>query len=314
MTSKAFALAGVLITALTLAASLLAAPAKHTVIRVPGSPAQIGVAFGSVWILDHRVGVLRRIDPKTNRVRTIEIGESLCSVPAFGDGAVWVWGCDSNHIYKIDAATNRIVLKREGKVPAYGAGSLWILTDDDKISRVDPRTGVVLATVDPKLDAEAGGPDVVADGSLWVSGDSAVARIDVNTNKVTSVIPLPGWKPSGNQPSGLLGANYGIYANGNFWDTNAAGIYKINPTTNTAALLKIPLHPLSQWGDVPITSGSGSLWVRTSDTSIARINPQTDQITARYPAAGGGGEAVPGFGSLWIANFGAGSIWRTHIN
>jgi streptogramin lyase len=299
---------------LSAATAASSAPPKRTVIKVAG-PGHLGVGFGSVWVEEHRLDSVRRIDPKTDRLRTIAIGESVCAPPAFGAGAVWVWGCDSNRIYEINATNNRVVAKVDGTNPVFGAGSLWLLSTEGKIVRVDPTSRVVLATIDPKIDAGAGGPDIVAVGSVWVSGDSAVSRIDVNTNQVTAVIPLPGWKPSGGVSGGYLDANFGTFANNRFFDSNAAGVYAIDPATNTAKHLSIAYHALSQAGDFPIIAGNGSVWVRTSDSSVARIDPASGNVIARYPAeaAGGGGGIAIGFGSLWVANFGTGTIWRTPI-
>jgi len=307
-------LATAALAAVTLPGATAAAPG-HRTIAVGGSPVHLGIGFGSVWVLDHRLGIVYRINPQTNRFRRIAVGESLCATPAFGAGAVWVWGCDSNTTYKINAATNKIVKKVPGIGPVYGAGSLWVIDDSGNVVRVDPSSGLSLATIRPGVSvADDGGVAVVGDGTVWVSADTGVSRIDVATNMVTDVIPLPGGKVSGQVPGGLLGANYGVFTNGAFWDTNAAGIYKIDAATNTVSRLGVVLHPLSQFGDVPIAAANGSLWVRTSDTSIARIDETTGKVTARYPAAGGGGGAVVGFGSLWNANFASGTVWRTPIN
>jgi streptogramin lyase len=291
------------------------AASTHRTIAACCFPADLGVGFGSVWVLDHRSGIVRRIDPRTNRIRKVTIGESLCSIPAFGAGAVWVWGCDSNTTYKIDARTDKIVKKVHGGIPVFGAGSLWLTDDSGKVLRVDPASGLVLATIPPGIEiGDDGGISAFGDDSIWVSADTGVSRIDTATNKVTDVIPLAGGKVSGEVPGGLLGGDYGVFANGKFWDTNAAGIYEIDAATNAVTHLGVVLHPLSVFGDVPIAAADGGVWVRTSDSSVARIDQQTGQLTARYPATGGGGGAVVGFGSLWVANTASGTVWRTPVH
>lgn len=286
---------------------------RHTVINNIGAfPLDMSLGYGSVWVNDHRGGTLYRISPR-NKVRSLVIGESLCNFPAIGGGRVWVWGCDSNKVYEIDPERMKVVGHRKGIVPVYGAGSLWTMDASGNVLRIDPKSGVVLATI--KVDTTNGGPDVVAGGSLWVSSDTSVTRINVKTNKVSAVIPLPNAQPSGDKPNGYLYANFGTLAYGTFWNSNAAGLYAINPTTNAATRLGVKIRPLSQAGDVPVVAGARSVWVRTSNKTIARINPKTAKLIRNYPAAtaGGGGGIAVAFRSLWVANAGLGNIWRIRL-
>jgi streptogramin lyase len=308
-------IATALLVAAVAAVSATASTPGKVAIKNLNFPADSGVGFGSVWVLDHRLGVVYRIDPRTNRVRRIEVGESLCAIPTFGAGAVWVWGCDSNVTYEIDSATNRVVAKRKGIGPIFGAGSLWTNDPSGKVLRIDPKSGVVLATIDPGIDVgDTGGIEAFGGGSIWVAADNAVSRIDVATNKVTAVLPLPAWKPSGDLAGGVLGPNYGAFVNGKLWDSNAAGMYEIDAATNNVSLLPIALHPMPTFGDVPVVASNGSIWVRTGSSSVARIDPSTGEVIRRYPATGGGGGITVGFGSLWVANTGPGSVWREPIH
>jgi hypothetical protein len=61
------------------------------------------------------------------------------------------------------------------------------------------------------------------------------------------------------------------------------------------------------------SAGAGSVWVRTSDDSIARLNPSNGHIVARYPATGGAGGIAVTNGALGVANFGNDSVWREPI-
>lgn len=290
-----------------------AATPKRVTIRQVGYAGDLAVGFNSVWAPDHRGGVLYRINHATNRVKAIEVGESLCGLPAFGGGAVWIWGCDSNVTYEVDPSTNRVVAQRRGGNPAFGDGSLWTLSPAGAVLRIDPRSGLTLATI--TADTTNGGPALAAAGSMWIEADDAVTRIDLQTNKVKAVIPLPGWKGSGDVPGGFLYANYIVYANGKIWDSNAAGLYVIDPATDHARRIAVELHPFSQFGDAVVAAGRGSIWIRTGDASVARIDPHTGTVTKRYSAdrAGGGGGIAVGFGSLWIANFGSLTVWREPV-
>jgi streptogramin lyase len=311
---KSLVLCALALVAFSGAVAAAATSPKHVTITTKGFPGDSAIGFGSLWVTDHRVGALYRVNPSTNRFKTIEVGESLCSTPVFGAGAVWVWGCDSNVTYKIDPRTNRVVGKRLGVGPAFAAGSLWTMSASmDKLLRIDPKSGVTLASI--PVDMANGGPTLGADGSMWVSADDAVTRVDLQTNKITAVIPLAGWKRSGDVEGGFLYANYIAFADGKIWDSNRAGMYVIDPATNTAKRIKLIFHPMSQGGDVQVASGAGSVWARTSDSSIARVDAATGSVVGRYPAdgPGGGGGVAVGFGSLWVTSVGRGTIWRKPI-
>jgi hypothetical protein len=75
------------------------------------------------------------------------------------------------------------------------------------------------------------------------------------------------------------------------------------------------MQPFAEWGDIPIVSGAGSVWLRTSDPKLDRIDPATGRVRATYPAAnaGGGGGLAVAFGSLWVENAGSDSVWREPI-
>jgi streptogramin lyase len=60
----------------------------------------------------------------------------------------------------------------------------------------------------------------------------------------------------------------------------------------------------------------GSLWLRTSESTIARIDPSTMRVVQTYPAevgSSGPGEMVLYGGSLWMANAETDTVWRERI-
>ena len=133
--------------------------------HLPGMPSGVAAGFGAVWVEAHRGHVVYRIDPRTGRViAAIAIPDALCSLPRFGAGAVWVFTCNDGDTYKIDPATNPIVRKFRGHgqqsgPPVYGAGSLWT-TDSGRVLRRDPRSGIVLTRIRPRIQttADSNGP------------------------------------------------------------------------------------------------------------------------------------------------------------
>lgn len=294
---------------------------RTTTFKTPGFPGGIAVGLGSVWVSAHRAPVVYRINPQTRKVIAIRVPEDNCSRAAIGASAVWVNGC--NGVYKIDPKTDRVVghgLGGDGVGGVFGAGSLWATSlTTCRLYRLDPRSGVVLARINSGIPPGTGssgdgcGPLGVGYGSLWVYSDTAVSRIDTRTNKLTRIIPLPGGKAGGDYPGGYLFGGSATFAAGKVWVTNPAGVYEIDPTANTATPLPIRIKPFSAGDEAAITSGAGSVWFRTNDHTIARINPATGSLIARYPGHGGAGLAYA-FGSLWSANAGLDTTWRVPIN
>jgi streptogramin lyase len=299
-------------------ATLAAGAASTTVIKTDsdGAPLHVGTGFGSIWVGDHRGGYLFRINPRTDKKIAINVVGGICAVPSFGAGYVWVSGCaDDNIYYQVDPKTNRVLRQRPGLYPVFGAGSLWVYDGGTGIARVDPRTGVRLTDINPGVDmSQNGGPLGYWDGKLWVYTDSAVSSIDPQTNKVSAVIPLPGGKPSGDYADGYLYGGLGALADGKIWVTNAAGLYAVDPAAGTATLAPVKIHAMTDFGDLYVAAGNGSVWVRTGDSSVARLDPADGHVQKRYPATGGGGGIVVVSGALWVANAGSDTIWREPIN
>ena len=318
---RALLLATAAVLALSTAAAL-AAPTKTTVIRTPGYPIFAVSGYGSIWVGAHQGHLVYRISPKTNRiVKQIDIGHTPCGQAAVGFGAVFVPDCidEGGDTLEISATTNKVIRKFPGG-GMLGYGSVWTISGDGKLlRRLDPQSGVAIATLQTGfLDSGAGNGciGVAGAGAVWLGSDVSrtVTRVDAATNKTVAVIPLPG---AATQPSPAQGYASGCemaFAGGKVWYGNPAGIYEIDPATNTATLLRITIGSLAAWGDIVFATGLGSVWVRTSSTSITRIDPATGNVIGSYPATGEGGGLTVSYGSLWVANAGADSTWREPVH
>jgi hypothetical protein len=185
--------------------------------------------------------------------------------------------------------------------------------------RIDPRSGVVLATI-PVPGARVGAPTLewalagVADGSAWAVTEKTLVRVSTATNAVTSVIPLPGAE----NPvfaMGETGTSYLAMLGGKLWVANYPGLYEIDPTTNVATYTGVKVGPFVEWGDSPVIAANGSLWVRTTDNQVVQMGPDL-RVQHRYPAAigGGGGSIAVAFGSLWVDNAGEDTTSREPLH
>jgi hypothetical protein len=62
-----------------------------------------------------------------------------------------------------------------------------------------------------------------------------------------------------------------------------------------------------------VTAGNGSLWVRTSDTQVTRIDPIGWKVIGRYGASGSGGGIAVAFNRLWVAGAARDRLLRQNI-
>ena len=273
--------------------------------NTPGAPAFIAAYRGWIWVGAHRGDQLFKIDPRTDKVvHAYHVYDDICGVIGRGRD-VYVGGCDDR---------NSLVGVRTGRVRPAGkgfsfmyAGSLWIGQRSGVLTRVDPRTHVVLKTF---RGMSPEGPARVGNGSIWIPERTMLDRIDTR-NDTRTVIALPGAKadPGPNQGYAIVW-NIAITP-GTVWMPNAAGIYRVNERTNTARRLPgIHVGNLDEWGNIGIAAGNGSLFVRLTANQVVRIDPRTGAVTARYPATGGGGDIAVAFDSLWVTNFISDTTWR----
>jgi len=308
------------------------APPGVVGIATPSFPVDIVPAGNAVWVFPHHVAFAYRVDPAKNRViAAVNLGEASCTSAAAGGGLVWTSNCGSGEnepawVYGIDPAKNRVSIRVRGTNPVVGDRSLWVVDDSGKwVRRVDPRTGVVLARIATHSDQRPGGGTLVLGGvgygSAWLDSDAdkTVTRISTATNKVTAVIPLPGGKTQDEAfshlsatGSGYINGAWMAFADGKAWLGNPAGLFEINARNDRVRLIPLAMNPFTEWGDIPVVAGAGSIWIRTADTRVDRVDPAAGRVIGVYRAAddGGGGGLAVAFGSLWVDNAGTGSVWR----
>ncbi len=148
----------------------------------------ITVGAGSVWMVV-TPSTLARINPQTNTVvARIEL-PSGSENPLFSDGFIWVSSFEHDQLLKVDPASGSIVSSiAVGPKPRFltaGAGSIWTLNQGDgTISRVDAKTGKLLATISCGI-AGGGGEITFGAGSIWATMfDFPVTQVDPATNTV----------------------------------------------------------------------------------------------------------------------------------
>jgi len=145
------------------------APRKVPTVHVGGTLDGAVAAFGSVWVVDSRHGVVR-VDPRTRRIdgRVDVPNPWLDARIAVAAGSVWL-------------------------TPTYNTGhnAAPRLTHPVTLTRIDPLSGRLSART--RLAAPGGLPVMPLDiagaaDAVWVWGQSGALRVDPRTNRVTRAI------------------------------------------------------------------------------------------------------------------------------
>jgi streptogramin lyase len=155
-------------------------------------------------------------------------------------------------------------------------------------------------------------------GSVWLAKtlEGTVIRVDPRTNRIIATIAAD-QSNADDLDSHLVAAFGSIWENDDEVIDGKMAIYRIDPSTNAvAAKTLMPVKDDMEFNGRPLAAGMGSLWLRTSESTIARIDPSTMRVVQTYPAevgSSGPGEMVVYGGSLWMANAETDTVWRERI-
>ena len=147
------------------------------------------------------------------------------------------------------------------------------------------------------IEIQVGGaphaPDWQADGfgSVWVSNEpkSLVQRIDPTTDRVVGSVHVT-------TPCAGMGSGYG-----SIWvpDCKDGAIVRIEPSTEKiTAVIRTPIA--SDEGLIGV--GAGGVWFLRSSSSLAMIDPSTNEISRHVAVTSGSQAAIIGAGSVWVSS------------
>jgi YVTN family beta-propeller protein len=225
-------------------------------ISLRATPTGVAVGFGAVWVAHGLLGAVSRIAPQYIGIETIR--------PPF----------------------TRYSTTARGSI-ARGAGSIWVAFGDSSVSRIDPESRHILATL-----YAGNAPAAIAYGihSVWVANaaDSNLTRINPTTNLTTFGAPTG----VGLSPSGIA------VGNGAVWVTNAGSdnVSRVDPETNSVVTtIPVGRAPLG------IAFGLGAVWVSNSgDGTVSRIDPVTNKVVATIRVGNSPRGIAVGAGYVWI--------------
>jgi streptogramin lyase len=192
------------------------------------APIDVVAAFGSIWVADHRVAAVSRIDPTTlEEVARITVGSgpgwfavtddavwvtnqlgrgltrmnpstnsadvrvgdwATCGAPVVGGGFIWQVACDAGVVMKIDPATNTSTDIYLRELGLVVIADTVYAVQADAISTIDPATGAI----DRVAEGAAGFPVAIDDRSIWLARDGEIARVALPDGEVLGRIAIGG--------------------------------------------------------------------------------------------------------------------------
>ena len=243
-------------------------------------------------------GSVARLDSASGKPdATVKLGGGVCTAMDRGFSSLWVGVCsDPAKVVRIDPQSAKITasialtgstLVEEGSVAA-GEGAVWAVTQgtDKQLVKIDP-TGNTKAKSFP---VPAGVVAVRAGlGGVWLTDPlrGEALRIDVVSGKVLAEVPTG------------AGARFLAIGAGGVWvQNNTDGtVTHIDPVTNKV-VATIHVDDAIDGGDMAV--GGGYVWARVSGALVAKIDPKTNSVVARYGPAAGSGSAAADDNALWV--------------
>ena len=245
-------------------------------VPVGADPVDMALADGDLWVTSSAEDEVVRVDGASGEVvSTIPVGELPTGITE-ADGDIWVAnhrGRPSGSVWRIDAATNKVLAKIPVGAREYrrgpqwissGAGSVWVgVPNLNAVVRIDARQNKVVATI-PVADGGVCGPITAEDHAVWVAGgfcgDGTLTRIDPATNTVVATISSSSWHT-------VFGAAPGL---GFLWVATDGGPFQLDPDTHRV------VGRLAVAGDTAfggnMTVDTESLWIHDADSqSLLRL-------------------------------------------
>lgn len=222
-------------------------------------------------------------------------GRSILRIVVTAVALVWSACGDGGSSSKGLEASAAIDIGQSSSGVATGEEAVWVADGESTVVRVDPETNSIAGRISVPSGAEN---LAVGEGAVWVTGGSALSRIDPSRNEVTGTVEL-------GEPQGLAAGD------GSVWVANRAGNGTLSrvdsKTMDVAATLKVPPMPdddlalPQEPGQVAV--GEGGVWV--SDTrvgTVSRLDPDEEQFTQTISRLPPNSRALAiGAGSIWVA-------------
>lgn len=251
------------------------------------------------------------IDPATNKVTAdVPVGGTPTAIAA-GEGALWVLNADDQTVTRIDPVTRAVRTFGTGGVPtdlAAGEGALWVGNgrrggsqfvgpSATSVSRIDPSTNAVLASVAlPRRSQGHLNTNVdhlaVGAGAVWAVGpDFSVSRIDPGTAEISG-------------DAGTLDAEAVAAGPEGVWSRDGQG--RLERLDRGGQRIDIPGGHLAG-----LAVGEGAVWVTAPyEGKLWRVDSEPDLVARPIDVGAGAGAVAVGEDAVWVANALRGTVSR----
>jgi DNA-binding SARP family transcriptional activator/outer membrane protein assembly factor BamB len=256
-----------------------------------GVPGPIAVGPHSIWLGDGEGrSVLTLAASDLHVLGTANLGIFPYQIATNGAEA-WAGNGFNGTLTRINAAGNATASFRPeptstGRLAlAYGAGSLWIGSQDGALSQLDPNTGRIAAVIHG-----IGRPNAITVDArgVWIAEATraALLRIDPTTGRITASVPI------GGIPNAVaVGA-------GSVWAVTPEDglVWRIDPDTNavTASIDAGPEPSL-------VAVINGQVWIASSRGTLERVDVSQNIVTQTLHFDGPIGGLAGGHDRLWIS-------------
>ncbi len=204
---------------------------------------------------------------------------------------------------RIDPARNAVVARIKVYPPetvAAGDSAVWLSNpSDDTVTRIDPSTNKVAATIHVGPSPEG---IAVSPGAVWVAtaGGPSVSRIDPATNRVVATIPVGPKRACCAEHMSVIASPRAV------WVAVPYGkrLVRIDPATNrVVATAALDFEPCGS-----LAADRTGVWSSACGVGVvARVDARTNELTARVTEVQPVGLEVA-FGSVWVADSGSGNV------
>ena len=148
-------------------------------VRVGNGAADVAFGGGAAWVPNQVDGTVTRVDAKTLKTRTIDVGVAPVAA-TWGKGALWVANAGSDSISRVsaDGEVETIAVGHDPRAIAVGGKSLWVTSvADHTVWEIDPETLSARRTI--PVDGRPTAIAADATGAWVAAGQSGtVTRID----------------------------------------------------------------------------------------------------------------------------------------
>jgi YVTN family beta-propeller protein len=292
-----------LLAAAGIAVLLVAAVAAFLLTRGNGGPTKPSTKPTLV----PKVDSVQRIDPKTNKlVATLRLGSDPTGV-AVGGRSVWVIHLDDNRISKIDPRSNAVVATGSAPGPravTVGGGSIWVANSDGTVTQLDP-VGANVHGVSIPNSVQPVELAVYGSGAVWVASPSTgvVARINPRSSSVTATLAASMQKGA---LKGIAAGEGAVWVSSSDILAEEYGVSRIDPVRNTV-VATVPLR----LGAQGLSAGEGAVWVANSlGNTVSQIEPSTNRFVRTIRVGNDPIAVAAGEGAVWVTNYKDGTVSR----